>query len=218
MYSDIDSLVSLIVGYVLILAVVGMGIAIITIIARWKLFTKTNEEGWKSIIPVYSSYTMYKIVGVWPYWALIQVAGTLFLSRIAFLALIFNILTIYIRILYCSSLANSFNKGTGFAVGIFFLEPIFLMILAFGNNEYIGKKPMNDIIVNLFNKDNNNNAQAPSTTPNQPTFAQPQAQPQPQQFNQQPNTVPQQNSFCTNCGAQIVDNSAFCTNCGSKRN
>jgi hypothetical protein len=44
------------------------------------------------------------------------------------------------------STANAFGKGTGFAVGLFFIAPIFYCILGFGKDKYIGANPMNDII------------------------------------------------------------------------
>lgn len=48
---------ALIVMFVFILA-----IAILVIVAMWKIFQKAGEPGWKAIIPFYNSYTMYKIV------------------------------------------------------------------------------------------------------------------------------------------------------------
>ena len=36
-------------------------IAIVAIIAYWKIFTKAGEAGWKSIIPFYNVYTLLKI-------------------------------------------------------------------------------------------------------------------------------------------------------------
>jgi hypothetical protein len=35
-------------------------------------------------------------------------------------------------------LAKSFAKGTGFAIGLIFLFPIFMMILGFGDARYAG--------------------------------------------------------------------------------
>ena len=33
----------------------------LTILANWLMFMKAGEAGWKSIIPVYNTYTAYKI-------------------------------------------------------------------------------------------------------------------------------------------------------------
>jgi hypothetical protein len=37
---------------------------ILIIVALWKAFTKAWEAGWKSIIPIYNAYIMYKIAGM----------------------------------------------------------------------------------------------------------------------------------------------------------
>jgi hypothetical protein len=59
------------------LGIVGIIIAIVwgilAIVAMWKIFTKAGEAGWKSIIPIYNVYIMYKIVGMknWFWYTLI---------------------------------------------------------------------------------------------------------------------------------------------------
>ena len=119
------------------------------IIAWWKLFTKAGEAGWKSIIPVYSSYVFYKIV--WQvkwFWITIglsvltsiintmtQNGGNTFLSLVS---IVIGIASIVIYVLYCSKTAKAFGKGTGFTVGLVLLNPIFMLILAFGSAEYVG--------------------------------------------------------------------------------
>ena len=34
---------------------------VLIVIARWKLFTKAGEKGWKAIIPFYNVYVQYKL-------------------------------------------------------------------------------------------------------------------------------------------------------------
>lgn len=34
---------------------------VIMIIANWKLYTKAGEAGWKSLIPYYSQYVLFRI-------------------------------------------------------------------------------------------------------------------------------------------------------------
>jgi hypothetical protein len=41
--------------------IVSLVIWVLLIIAYWKMFTKAGEAGWKSIIPIYSSYVLFKI-------------------------------------------------------------------------------------------------------------------------------------------------------------
>lgn len=51
----------------IIFTLVFLLVAIPSIIAWWKLFTKAGEPGWAAIIPIYNTYTMNKIGGgpVW---------------------------------------------------------------------------------------------------------------------------------------------------------
>jgi hypothetical protein len=93
------------------------------IVIYWRIFTKAGVAGWKSLIPVYSSYLFYKI-GWGNGWmflcVLIPVIGFIF-------PLILNI-----------KIARAFGKDIGFGIGLIFLPIIFLPLLAFGNNQYIG--------------------------------------------------------------------------------
>ncbi|NZA37286.1 DUF5684 domain-containing protein [Eubacterium callanderi] len=49
------------------------------LVAGWKLFEKAGEPGWKSLIPIYGSYILYKISWktsmFWVYLACVVVGG-----------------------------------------------------------------------------------------------------------------------------------------------
>ena len=130
----------------LIYSLVCIAIAVVAIIGMWKVFTKAGKEGWKSLIPIYNLYTLCEIVGVSPWWILIVFVGGLvcIIPIIGWLA--YMVATVYFGILLAKSTANAFGKDTGFAVGLYFLAPIFFCILGFGKAKYEGAKPMNDII------------------------------------------------------------------------
>lgn len=98
-------------------------IAAITIVSLWFIFKKAGEHGWAAIIPFYDLWVLFKIT-----WGR---GSCMFLMLIPGANIVFAIMT-------CIKLARVFGKGGGFAVGLIFLEPIFLMILAFGNARYIG--------------------------------------------------------------------------------
>ena len=34
---------------------------VLVVVASWHIFTKAGEPGWKSIIPIYNEYILYKI-------------------------------------------------------------------------------------------------------------------------------------------------------------
>ena len=35
---------------------------VLLVIADWKIFSKAGEEGWKSLIPIYNMYILFKII------------------------------------------------------------------------------------------------------------------------------------------------------------
>ena len=121
---------------------------ILQIIANWNIFTKSGEAGWKSLIPIYGDYVSYKIAWQTSYFWLNFILGILLsyvsnanLNESMFLSLIVILLKIaltVINIMYCVKLARAFGRGIGFAIGLIFLQPIFLLILGFGSDQYYG--------------------------------------------------------------------------------
>ena len=129
----------------------GIIFYVLLVIALWKIFTKAGEEGWKSLIPIYNCYILYKISGLsFLYWFVIPVVGASILSGVAnsvssepvkyILLIVAYVTEIVIYAKFCSALAKAFGKGTGFAVGLFFLPNIFQLILGFGSAKYVGNK------------------------------------------------------------------------------
>ena len=100
-----------------------LAIAVLGIVAMWKIFTKAGEPGWAAIIPFYNLYVLFKIT-----WG----------SGWKFLLLLIPIANIVIAIITMVKLAKAFGKGGEFAVGLIFLSIIFYCILAFGDSGYLG--------------------------------------------------------------------------------
>jgi hypothetical protein len=97
---------------------------IVAIIAGWwMLFTKAGEDGWKSIIPIWNTLIILKIVGREWWWILL---------------LLIPFVNIVIWIIISLDLAKSFGRGTGFGIGLAFLGFIFAPILGFGSDTYKG--------------------------------------------------------------------------------
>ena len=146
------------IGIIGMLAVMGAAIFVcsliwyvLQVIARWKIFTKAGEKGWKAIIPVYNEFVMYKIswktMFFWIMLALV-VAGSLVSSLagtgqnangvLLFIAFVLLIAACVIEIIQLHNLSKAFGHGAGFTVGLVLLNPIFMLILAFGSSEYKG--------------------------------------------------------------------------------
>lgn len=126
----------------LLLLVYGV-IALWTCICNCILFTKFGEPWWKGLIPFYNTYVeMYYIWDTKFFWyyvgALIGIGvSSAFDSTVLYALFYIAYLVLTAMIDYRLSLA--FGYGFGFAVGLFFLNFIFLPILALGsNNQYLG--------------------------------------------------------------------------------
>lgn len=118
-YTDTTSIVgALVIIYVIILA-----LCIFMIVSNWKLFKKAGKPGWAAIIPLYNTYTMYAI---------------LYGNGWKFLLLLIPFVNIIIAIKATLDLACVFGKSFAFALGLLFLNFIFIAILAFGKAEYLG--------------------------------------------------------------------------------
>ena len=113
------SAVGAMIGGLIYLAVIGLMVA-----SLWKIFSKAGKPGWASIVPIYNSVVMLQVAGK-PVWWLV-------LMFIPFVNFVVGLLTVV-------GLAKNFGKGTGFALGMIFLSPIFFPMLAFGDAEYVGE-------------------------------------------------------------------------------
>lgn len=121
---------------------------ILQIIANWNIFTKAGEAGWKSLIPIYGDYISYKIAWQTSYFWLSFILGIVAsyvssanLNESMFLTVIATLLRIVIAVInsiYCVKLSKAFGHGIGFAIGLILLQPIFLLILGFGSDQYYG--------------------------------------------------------------------------------
>ena len=136
----------------------GLIYYILLVIAGWKIFEKAGEKGWKSLIPIYNTYIFYKIVGMKNYfWAILIMSFAISLITTALgqgtqmqsmnlatgagvfsfiLSLASCIFVLVVSVMYVIRTSKAFGHGGLFAVGLFFLSGIFLLILGFGKSKY----------------------------------------------------------------------------------
>ena len=130
---------------------------ILIVVAEWKLFKKFGEKSWKSLVPYYNSYILYKHSwskkAFWVYtasstlfditqrasqqWAQNDPASmmkTLFIL----IGLPFGIVAAVCSILYAIRLAEAFGKKKTFAVGLLLVYSVFIAILGIGKTKYMG--------------------------------------------------------------------------------
>ncbi len=108
-------------GGVGVMMIVYLAIMIFMLVSMWKVFTKAGQPGWACIVPIYNTYIMLKIAGKPGWWLLLM-----FVPVVSFV----------IAILMMIGIAQNFGKGSGYAVGLILLSPVFIPMLAFGSAEY----------------------------------------------------------------------------------
>lgn len=122
---------------------------ILVVIAGWKILTKAGEAGWKSLIPIYNVYMLYKISGIsfWIWCVIPIIIAGIFNSLsqnggdlASLWSFCYSVTLLVIDIKLAIALAKAFGKGTGFIIGLVLLPNIFQLILGFGSAKYVGYK------------------------------------------------------------------------------
>ncbi|MDP9351702.1 MAG: DUF5684 domain-containing protein [Chloroflexota bacterium] len=96
---------------------------LIDAVALWGIFTKAGRPRWPALIPIYNFFVLLRVVGR-PWWWMIL--------------LIIPLVSIIPSIIMFHDLSKSFGRSGWFTVGLIFLNPIFMLILAFGGSQYRG--------------------------------------------------------------------------------
>ena len=119
---------------------------LLMIIGCFKIFEKANEKGWKSLIPVYNIYLLYKIFWKIKYFILLLIISficiipTYFIySQELFESLMFIVMlnSLYHYIILSIRISRSFGKNIFWSLGIIFFPYIFIVILGFNKSKYI---------------------------------------------------------------------------------
>ena len=146
---------------------------VFTIIGWCKIFKKAGIHPGKFFIPVYGGWLAWDIADCGGlYIAMMVVSGIAsFISTVAMNSslsmdrysygyrynnasalngalvayIIVLIICIVFQIIFCCKLAKVFGKNGGFAAGLIFLNPIFIIILGYGSAQYLNKKGLDNI-------------------------------------------------------------------------
>jgi hypothetical protein len=110
-----------------VVGLVDLAIAVLLIVAWWKIFAKAGKPGWAAVVPFYNYFVGFEVAGMSGWWVL---------------SFLFFPLLIVMGIIALVKIAQNFGKGVGFILGLIFLNPIFVCILAFGDATYKGPPPI----------------------------------------------------------------------------
>jgi len=105
--------------------IIGVLIAVVMILAMWKIFAKAGQPGWASLVPIYNIIVLLQIVGKPVWWIIL-----LFIPIVNFV----------ISIILALELAKVFGKSGGFAAGLILLPVVFYPLLGFGDASYVGAR------------------------------------------------------------------------------
>jgi len=106
----------------------SLAISVFSIVCMWKVFKKAGRNGWEAIIPIYNVVVLFEICGINPLvilWMLLPIVGWI-------IYMVYAIKSYF-------NLAKAFGQSTGFGLGLLFINPVFMALLAFGNYQYQGK-------------------------------------------------------------------------------
>lgn len=146
MATQADVIATIFILYLLIL-IFTIPYAILTTVCQWHLFAKAGKEGWKCLIPVYGQFVAFKLF--WNTgWFVASIVISIISGIISFIAeptgvisamsFVVGIFSLILSIRYTIMLSRAFGRSGKFAVGLIFLPIVFLPMLAFGPDKYIG--------------------------------------------------------------------------------
>lgn len=144
--SDEMFLFSFLGAYLGVVCLIGVVLAVLSIVANWKIYTKAGRPGWKCLIPIYNIYVLFDMVWetkqFWIYVAML-LAYYVFMGLAAgvsgifgIIALLFGIAMLVWSVRLMNHLSVCFGHGPWFTVGLVLLNTIFVMILGLGDSKY----------------------------------------------------------------------------------
>ena len=112
-------------------------------IAWCRLLAKAGLPWERMFVPFLGTYSQYSVANCgglfWASVILVSVTAMMYLVSTvlgAILAVGTGICLFIFYIVHCAKLAAAYGRGGGFATGLVFLYPIFILILGFGSSTY----------------------------------------------------------------------------------
>ncbi|MFA5052618.1 MAG: DUF5684 domain-containing protein [Parcubacteria group bacterium] len=120
--------------------IISIAVAILMIIARWKVYAKAGKHGWAAIVPFYNTIVFVQTAKA-PMWYLVFLWAPI-LGFIPIIGWLLVIASIVFRFMINIKLAKAFGKDAGFGVGLTLLPVVFMPMLGFGKAQYLGTPPI----------------------------------------------------------------------------
>ena len=164
-------------GIIAFVCILSIAISIFMLVCLWKVYKKAGKKGWETLIPIYNNIVLLEIANL-PMWYIILI----------FVPFVNVAIMFYVYI----ELAKKFGQSALFGVGLVFLYPIFIAILAFNKSCVYQAEPVlgQNTTVTYANEN-------------------PQSTEQPVEQHVHPNN-------CPGCGAPVDADDKFCMYCGKQ--
>jgi len=112
-------------------------IAILLIIAFWKVLVKAGKPGWISIVPFYNLWVLSEIGSQPAWWGLLVIFGFEWLdSKERIIFRLFSLICFVIYVQINQGVARNFKKSTFFGVALAIFPFIGYPILGYGQTTY----------------------------------------------------------------------------------
>lgn len=205
---DFSGLFAGVVGMALVFAIIfmiiGLGLLIVYLVGRWKLYEKAGREGWKSIIPFYNDWVYVEMAGLNWWYFLLLIANSLSVwvnvnDDVSVGTGLFSLITL-IGSFFCNyNISKKLHKDTVFAILMTIAPFIVIPIIGFS-----GKYTWDDSVtvsvngpIDDYNNNKNNNN---SSNVNNDTK----------------DDKDKNYKYCSHCGAKVEDGNKYCSKCGKE--
>lgn len=125
-------------------------LAIIETIGKWQVYKKIGMPPWKCLIPYYNNYVEYSTVWakeIFFLWFGLTIAELVLPGMYDDIGLLLRLIVIVVTVsrmvvtfLFCKKMAKAFDKGLGYAIGLFLVPFIFYPIIGFSKNIHYAHK------------------------------------------------------------------------------
>lgn len=131
--------VSMMIVFTIMFLPIILLVVIPAIIGLWKTFTKASQPGWASIVPIYNTIVLLKIVGRPVWW---------------FVLLLVPFVSIVVSLVIFVDLARAFGKDVTFGILTWLFSPIMLLIIGFNKDiQYKGAVAQGTDMFSSFHDD-----------------------------------------------------------------
>lgn len=125
--------------------IIRVVLIIATTVGLWCIFEKADEAGWKSLIPFYNVYILYKLAWSSKHAIIVTIllvildalnTVSVYIPNVKYIYLVVGVALLVYAIIGNYKLSSAFSYSGAFTVGLVLLNPIFILILGKGNAYY----------------------------------------------------------------------------------